>query len=183
MGMATQSDEDRRVKFETASERWSWHKRSEWQPCGQDGCKDCATYQNQLDRYDRLNAMGKHKAADYWKQLMLRDIPHQQPAALELNESIGMPEARHPFANPYGEEGRKKMRTTAGDVIQFPSQAPEESDQQLRIEFYNRCAQVEKMLMDVFEDPRYESLTDEEIQALHAKARDLVWNSGIQFTQ
>lgn len=71
----------------------------------------------------------------------------------------------------------------ADNVIQFPNRMQEEPiDKQLMVELYNRCAQIEKNLRDTFEDPKFDTLTDEQIMEIHNKARSLVWNSSIQFS-
>jgi hypothetical protein len=171
-------------RFETANERWREFLAAEdWQPCSPD-CKECQAYQTQLDRYNKLMEAGRPQAAEYWKQTILKDLPHQEPGKIdELQESFISPSVRAPRPPGVNETGNKSSKT-AGDLIQFPDRMEqEEPDKRIQIEFYNQCAQVEKLLKDVFNDGRYESIPDQMLLDLHQKARDLVWNADIDFTQ
>lgn len=178
-------------RFESANERWSWYKRSGWQSCDGPNCKECSTYQSQLDRYDKLMQMGKPQAAEYWKQTILKDVPHQVPGKMnELQESfLGQP-VQAPRAPGASETGRKTPTKippnsgprTAGDLIQFPGQPDQEPDKQAQIEFYNFCAQLIKQIKDLYENPKYDSLSVEEKDRLWEKAGHFIWTSGIDFT-
>lgn len=154
----------------------------EWVNCG---CKDCKYYQEMLDKniYQKLLDMGKPQAAEYHRQLILEMPPHSNKPLKELQESFLVAPERVPRDDVSPEAGRKSPpKKVGGDVIPFPDRT-QNVDKQLQIEFYNRCAQLEKALMDLYNDPKYESMPDEMLPQLHDKARDLVWNGGINFTQ
>jgi len=79
---------------------------------------------------------------------------------------------------------KKEAVKTAGDLIQFPGagQPNQEPDKQAQIEFYNHCSQLIKQVKDMYDDPRYGSLSMEQKDRLWEKASHFIWNSGINFT-
>jgi hypothetical protein len=79
------------------------------------------------------------------------------------------------------ETANERMRY-AGDLIQFPGQQQQEPDQnrkQLQIDFYNSSAQVIKTQL---QDPRYQSLSEEEKKTLFNRAAHLITKGSIKFT-
>jgi hypothetical protein len=81
------------------------------------------------------------------------------------------------------ETANERMRY-AGDLIQFPGQQqqqPEQNYKQLQIDFYNGCAQVLKAEQDLFVDPRYASLSEEEKKRLFDKAYNFI--GSVAFTE
>jgi len=75
----------------------------------------------------------------------------------------------------------------SGDLIQFPGaqqqQQEEPIDRGLQIEFYNRVAQIEKQMKDLYHDPKFQYFPQEELDRINEQAKNFVWNSGIQFTE
>ena len=75
------------------------------------------------------------------------------------------------------ETAKERREYLADNVVQFPGNYQGEPDiKQLQTEFFNTVAQNVAELKKIFEDPRFDAIEDQDMQALYTRAMRLVWS-------